>query len=215
VVGVSGWVLAAAADVHASFVHGVVMPRAQENHVVEVGSAVSFPFVDVVGLAPCWVDAAAGCGAVLVADLECSAQAWWCGAVGASDVEHLPPAVPDHVGEPGPVRRPDTVGVGGVGDDGGEVGVAEDSGDRRRREQCLAHAGEAQGPADAVDEVVDVHGQSHVRSLRVLGPEDRTVEAAAGEVREGEGVEVVAAVLAAQGVGALLAGGLVLRAEGP
>jgi hypothetical protein len=102
VVGVSGRVLGSPPDAHASFVHGVVVPRAQEDHVVEVGSAVSFPFVDVVGLAPCWVDAAAGCGAVLVADLEGFAESWWCGAVGASDVEHLPPAFPDDRREPVP-----------------------------------------------------------------------------------------------------------------
>jgi hypothetical protein len=51
VVGVSGWVLGSAGDPHAALVHGVMMPAAQENHVVEVGSAVSFPLVDVVGLA--------------------------------------------------------------------------------------------------------------------------------------------------------------------
>jgi hypothetical protein len=84
-------------------VHGVVVPRAEENHVVEVGRAAVLPFVDVVGLASGRVDAAAGCGAVLVADLECSAESRWCGAVGASDVEHLPSALPDDVGEPAPL----------------------------------------------------------------------------------------------------------------
>jgi hypothetical protein len=131
-------------------VHGVVVAGAQENHVVEIGRAASFPFVDVVGLAPGRVDAAAGGGAVLVADLECSAQAWWCGAVGASDVEHLAAAFGDGVGElvaadrvasrgvcadrvvvaaasgPADVCRLATGRVGGAGDDGGEVGVAED-----------------------------------------------------------------------------------------
>jgi hypothetical protein len=194
------------------------MPRAQENHVVEVGSAAVLPLVDVVGFASGGVDAAAGCGAVLVTDLERLAESRWCGAMGASDVEHLPPTFPDHVRQSARSRMA-VVGAAGVvagaGEDGGDVGVAEDPRDRRGREECLAHAGEAKGPADAVDQVVDVDGEGHVGALRVLGPDRPAIETAPGEVREGERVEVVAAVLLAEGVGALLAGGLVLRSEGP
>jgi hypothetical protein len=192
------------------------MSRAQQQHVVEVGSAALFPFVDVVGLAAGRVDAAAGCGAVLVADLECSAESRWCGAVGASDVEHLPPTFPNHVRQSAWSRVAvvgAAGGVGGTGEDTGEVGVAEDPRDRRRGKQCLADAGEAKRPAEAVDEVVDVDGEGYVGTLRMLGPDRPGVEAAAGQVGQCQRVEVVAAVFAAQVVGALLAGGLVLRPE--
>jgi hypothetical protein len=84
-------------------VDGVVVAGAEQDHVVEIGRAASFPFVDVVRFAAGGVDAAAGCGAVLVADLECSAQSRGCGAVRASDVEHLPALLADDVGEPAPL----------------------------------------------------------------------------------------------------------------
>jgi hypothetical protein len=171
--------------------------------------------VDVVGLAARRVDAAAGCGAVLVADLESAAEPGWCGAVGASDVEHLAPALPDDVGETGLIHRAAAGGAGGSGDDGGEVGVAEDPGDRRGREERFADPGKAQGPTDAVGEFVGVDGEGHVGALGVLGAERSGVEAAAGQVGQSEGVQVVTAVLLAERVGALLAGGLVLRSERP
>jgi hypothetical protein len=179
----SGRVLAASADPHASLVDGVVMPRAQENHVVQIGSAAVLPFVDMVRFASAGVDAAAGGGAVLVADLERSAQSSWCGAVGASDVEHLAPAVPDDVSEPGPIRDPAAVGgAGGAGDDSGEVGVAEDPRHGCGREEVLADPGKAQGATDAVGQVVDVDGEGHVGALGVLRAQQCTVEAAVGEV---------------------------------
>ena len=82
-----------------------------------------------------------------------------------------------------------------------------------QRASTAPHAATGPPGEAAVNEILDMHRHRHVGALRVPGAHRGGVEAAAGEVGQGEGVEVVAAVPAADRVGALVAGGLVLGVQ--
>jgi hypothetical protein len=154
------------------------VPRAQQSQVVDVGRAVvAPPLVDVVGVRPAHVDAAAGERAVPVADLERPPQPGWDGAVSAPDVKDLVGGVAQPAREV-VARAAPTLGTGDpTGEHRGDVGVAEHPLDRRRRQQDqVVDAGDQQVAAQPREEGVEVDRERHVRGHPVTRPDRRGVE---------------------------------------